>query len=237
VITVSGYSFNPNESIGIDWDRATTKVIGSAVADQYGNFTGVKVKPFAGDPPGPHKICATVEPQPCAQFELQGATSPTPSTSPLPSPSPSGSPSPSDSPTPSVIAVPVGSSSSLDVLLKPPFVFLPIVAILGVLAALAYWLMSSSGADRPGGLPSTSIVHRSVRPAFGGPAPDVAAAAPAEAVLPPTPPATQPAPPPEPPAPPPPPEDLTPPPLPPQAAEPEPPKDSADAEQPPWPKL
>ena len=51
----------------------------SATADGKGNFSGVKVKPFAGDPPGLHKICASVPPTPCAQFELQGSPTPTPS--------------------------------------------------------------------------------------------------------------------------------------------------------------
>jgi hypothetical protein len=133
----------------------------------------------------------------------------------------------------------VDSSSNFDALLRPPFVFLPIVAILGLLAALTYWLMSVNSSNQPA-LPSTSIVHRSVRPSLGGPTPEVAAAAPAEPAPAPTVPTPPPEPPPAPPAPPPPPEDLPPPPLPPQAAShetPAEPSEPAIDEQPPWPKL
>src|SRR5579862_9350220 len=56
-ITVSGGSFNPGEQMSIYWDTPN-KVIGSTTADAHGNFSNVKVKPFAGDPPGLHHICA-----------------------------------------------------------------------------------------------------------------------------------------------------------------------------------
>src|SRR5947209_5135187 len=101
-IAVSGGSFNPGEQMSIYWDTPG-KVIGSTTADSHGNFSNVKVKPFAGDPPGLHHICASVPPNPCAQFDLQGPPTPTPSAPPTPSasPSPSPSPTPSESPSPS----------------------------------------------------------------------------------------------------------------------------------------
>jgi hypothetical protein len=148
-------------------------VIGSATADGKGNFSGVKVKPFAGDPAGLHKICASVPPQPCAQFELQGTPTPTPSapTSPSESPSPAGSPSPGETPsaTPTPLVLPTAAdTNNLDVLFHPPFIFLPFIAALALVGAIAYWVFGTV-ARRPRVLPSASIVHRSVRPEAGVP--------------------------------------------------------------------
>jgi hypothetical protein len=167
-ITVSGGSFLPGEPMSIYWD-SPNKVIGSTTADAHGNFSGVKVKPFAGDPAGLHHICASVPPKPCAQFDLQGAPSPTPTPPPTPSASPSASPSPSPSPspTPTLIPIPAGSNSSgLDVLLHPPFIFLPFLAALALIGAIAYWALGASRNRQPS-LPSASVVHRSVRPGLG----------------------------------------------------------------------
>jgi hypothetical protein len=161
-ITVSGSSFFPNESMSIYWDTPT-KVIGNAQADSKGNFNGVKVKPFAGDPPGLHHICASVPPNPCAQFALQGPPTPTPSPSPSPSASPSPSPSESPSPSPSPIPIPVANNTNgLDALLQPPFIFLPFAAALALLAAIAYWFLGP-GRRQPS-LPSATISHR---PGYG----------------------------------------------------------------------
>jgi hypothetical protein len=55
----------------------------------------------------------------------------------------------------------------LDVITKPPLVFLPIIALLGVLGALAYFLLMR--VDRPPVLPSASVVHRTARPDYGPP--------------------------------------------------------------------
>jgi len=55
--------------------------------------------------------------------------------------------------------------SGLDVITKPPFVFLPIIGLLALLAALAYWLLMR--VDRTPVLPSASVVHRSARPDIG----------------------------------------------------------------------
>ena len=190
-ITVSGNSFLPGEQMSLFWD-SPNKVVGSATADGNGNFSGVKVKPFSGDPPGLHHICASVDPTPCAQFELEAAPppSPTPSPSPSDSPSPSESPSatPTGSPTPSVVPVPAANDSpnNLEVLLKPPFVFLPFIAALGLLGAIAYWAFGAAAARRrvqP--LPAASVVHHSYRPQAGlpgieyAPPPTTSASAPA----------------------------------------------------------
>ena len=174
VINVSGSSFLPGEKMSLFWDSAN-KVIGSATADGNGNFANVAVKPFAGDPPGLHKICASVPPQPCAQFELQGTPTPTPSPPPSPSesPSPDTSPTPSESPTatatPTPIPLPATSdTNNLDALFQPPFIFLPFIAALGLIGAIAYWVLGSKS-RRPSTLPSAAIFHRSVRPEAGLP--------------------------------------------------------------------
>ena len=162
-ITVSGGNFPPGQSLSIYWDIGG-KVIGSTTADAHGNFSGVKVKPFAGDPPGLHHICASVgAPNPCAQFELQGPPSPTPSPSPSPSESPSPSPSESPSPSPSPIPIPAANNTNgLDALLQPPFIFLPFAAALALLAAIAYWFFGAS--RRRPSLPSATVSHR---PGYG----------------------------------------------------------------------
>jgi len=75
-ITVNGGAFLPNEQMTLYWDQLN-KVAGSGVADGSGNFV-THVKPFSGDAPGVHKLCASVPPNPCANFTLEAAT-PTPS--------------------------------------------------------------------------------------------------------------------------------------------------------------
>ncbi|TMD90622.1 MAG: hypothetical protein E6I73_07115 [Chloroflexi bacterium] len=52
-----------------------------------------------------------------------------------------------------------------DVIIRPPLVFLPIIALLALLAALAYWLLMR--VDRTPVLPAASVVHRSSRPELG----------------------------------------------------------------------
>jgi hypothetical protein len=87
------------------------------------------------------------------------------------------------------------ASGGLDVITKPPFVFLPIIALLALLAALAYWVLMRG--DRTPVLPSASVVHRSARPDIGPvaprppptPVPSVGEIQPPPADLPPPPPA------------------------------------------------
>jgi len=70
-ITVNGGAFLANEQMTLYWD-STSKVAGGANADASGNFI-THVKPFAGDAPGVHKLCASVQPYPCANFTLVAA--------------------------------------------------------------------------------------------------------------------------------------------------------------------
>ena len=93
-----------------------------------------------------------------------------------------------------------GGRGGLDVITKPPLVFLPIIALLALLAALAYWVLMRG--DRTPVLPSASVVHRSARPEIERVAPPPAPPAPppplASDLQPPEP--SEPSAPPEPPA-------------------------------------
>ncbi|MDQ6878553.1 MAG: fibronectin type III domain-containing protein [Candidatus Dormibacteraeota bacterium] len=165
-ITVTGQLFLNNETITLYWDDPS-HVAGAVVTDGTGAFTKV-VKPFAGDKPKIHKLCVSVQPKPCANFSLQAP----------PSPTPSPPPSPQDSPTPSAIvflpATPArtrGGLSGLDIMTRPPFVFLPILGILGILGVLAYWAMSTT--RRPGPPVAATVTHVATRPDYMSPFPSV----------------------------------------------------------------
>jgi len=178
-ITVSGGAFLANEQMTLYWDPPSTKVAGGANADPSGNFT-THVKPFATDAPGIHHLCASVAPFPCANFTLVAAT-PTPSPSPDASPSPDVSPSPlpsasaarTDLPSPSPAAA---TLSGIDLITRPPFVFIPIIGILAILISLAYWVFRMfRRPPPPAALPTAAVVHRATRPdyaaGFGTPPP------------------------------------------------------------------
>jgi hypothetical protein len=177
-ITVNGSAFLPNESTSLYWD-VPNHVAGASNADANGNFT-TKVMPFAGDPPGVHKLCASVPPNPCANFTLQAATaSPSPSPSPSPDTSPSPSPSPSESPSPTPAAATI---NGIDLMLKPPFVILPIIGAAGLAIALGYWILTMVMRPRQQTLKSVAVAHLASRPdysaGFGTAPPAPAPAAP-----------------------------------------------------------
>jgi hypothetical protein len=145
----------------------TNHVAGASNADANGNFT-TKVMPFAGDTPGAHKLCASVAPNPCATFNLQAAAA---SPSPSPSPSPDTSPSPS-SPSPTPVAATI---NGIDLMLKPPFVILPIIGAAGLALALGYWILTLLMRPRTQTLKSVTVAHVASRPdysaGFGTPPP------------------------------------------------------------------
>ena len=161
-ITVNGSAFLPNQSTGLYWDQPN-KVAGASNADANGNFT-TRVKPFATDAPGIHKLCASVQPNPCASFTLQAlAASPSPS----PEPSPSPSPSPTDTFSPDPSPTPVAATlSGFDLLTKPPFVILPIIGGLGIAIALGYWILSLVMRPRQQALKSVAVAHLASRPDY-----------------------------------------------------------------------
>ena len=164
-ITVNGTMFLAHEDVTLYWD-SPNKVAAKVTTDRNGAFT-TTVTPYAGDRVELHNLCAGVgPPTPCANFTLEGPPSPTPSTSPSTSSSSSPSSTPSASQSSSPIALPAnsGGGGGLDVILRPPLVFLPIIGLLGLLAALAYWVLMKVDRDRPPVLPSATVVHRSARP-------------------------------------------------------------------------
>lgn len=169
-ITVTGQLFLKNESITLYWDTST-HIAAGIVSDGNGGFTKV-IKPFKGDKPKVHKLCANVQPKPCANFTLQAAPTPIPSTTPSPGESPS--PTPTDTPQASGPRLGGGGVSGLDIITRPPFVFLPIIGIIGLLGVLAYLLLSSR--RRPTPTSSPTVVHRATRPDYMAPFPTAGAA-------------------------------------------------------------
>jgi len=174
VINVTGGQFLPNQQVTLYWD-APSKVAGTATADTNGSFN-TRVKPNSADKPGVHKLCASGSTA-CANFALLAAT-PTPSPSPTPEESPS--PSPEESPTPNLIATPARTNSStingLDVITRPPFVFLPLFGAAALLLSLAYWAFAALRRPRKlAPMPAAAVVHRATRPdysaGFGAPPP------------------------------------------------------------------
>ena len=167
-ITVTGQLFLNNETIPLYWDF-TTHVAGSVVSDDTGAFTKV-IEPYASDKPKVHKLCANVQPRPCATFTLQGVPTPTPAVTPTPvgtsSPTPSaGTPQASGA----RLGGGSGGTSVLDAITKPPFVFLPILAILAILGVLAYWFFSRRRQLPPAS--AATVVHRATRPDYMAPFP------------------------------------------------------------------
>jgi hypothetical protein len=197
-INVIGGQFLANQSMTLYWDQAD-HVAGSANTDANGNFT-TRVKPFDGDAPGVHKLCVSVQPPRCANFNLEAAAT----ASPTPSPSPSPQPTPTASDLPSPSATPVATTlNGLDVITRPPFVILPLIGVLAIAVSIGYWILSVVRRPKTVVFPSAAVVHRATRPdyaaPFGTPPPTPAAPqAPSawEDVVPkaPTPPAPQPAP-------------------------------------------
>jgi hypothetical protein len=169
-ITVTGQLFLKNQSITLYWDLGT-HVAATVVADDTGAFTKV-VKPRKGDVPKVHRLCANVLPKPaCASFTLQAAPPPT---TPSPSPSDFPSPSPTDTPQASGVRPGGGGISGLEIITRPPFVFLPIIAIIGILGVLLYWLLSRR--RQMSAAPAATVVHRATRPDYMAPFPTSGAA-------------------------------------------------------------
>jgi hypothetical protein len=165
-LTVTGQLFLKNESLTLYWDLPT-HIAATLVTDDNGAFTRV-LKPRPLDTPKVHKLCASVQPKPCANFTLQAP--PTPIAAVTPSPDETPTPSPTDSPQASgVRAGGNGGLSGLDIITRPPFVFLPILGILGLLGVLAFWALT--GRRRPPAPAAATVVHRATRPDYMAPFP------------------------------------------------------------------
>jgi len=176
-ITVNGGQFLANQQMTFYWDQPN-KVAGSGTADGNGSVTA-RVKPFDGDAPGVHKLCASVQPNPCANFNLEAPAAPSPTPSPFPSPSPQASPLANASSAPSTTPV-ATTLNGFDVITKPPFVFLPLIGIAALVVSLGYWVLSIVRRPRTVVFPSAAVVHRATRPdyaaEFGTPPPTPASA-------------------------------------------------------------
>ncbi|HEV2141452.1 MAG TPA: hypothetical protein VGT01_09675, partial [Candidatus Dormibacteraeota bacterium] len=120
--------------------------------------------PYAGDAPGVHHLCASVQPNPCANFTLQ-APQPSPSPSPSPTESPSPTPTATTSGTPTTSPV-ASTLNGFDVISRPPFVFLPIAGAAAIGLALAFWLYTVVRRPRQVAFPSAAVVHRAMRPDY-----------------------------------------------------------------------
>ncbi len=166
-IAATGQLFLANEKITLYWD-IPTHVAASVVTDANGSFAKT-VKPFAGDKPKVHKLCASVQPKPCANFTLQPPPTPTAAVTPSPDESPSPSQSPQASGPRTGGGGGGGGLSGLDIITRPPFVFLPIIGILGLLGVLAFWALS--GRRRPPAPAAATVVHRATRPDYTTPFP------------------------------------------------------------------
>lgn len=183
-LTVSGSAFQPNQAVQLYFD-APANALPAATADASGSF---KVQVDAPDAAiGPHTICS---PQagantPCASFRLEPKPSPSPSATPSPSPTPAGtappSTPPSAAPTPDA-----PETTAVGLLTRPPFVFFPILLIVGALLSVA-WILWGRRAPAP---PARATVrHASTPPSMPVmPAAAPPAAAPPEPPEPPRPP-------------------------------------------------
>jgi hypothetical protein len=165
-INVIGGQFLANQSMTLFWDQAD-HVAGSASSDANGNFT-TRVKPFDGDAPGVHKLCVSVQPPRCANFNLEATATPSPTPSPSPSPSPE--PTPSATATASPSTTPVATTlNGLDVIMKPPFVILPLIGVLAIAVSIGYWILSIVRRPKTVVFPSAAVVHRATRPDYTAP--------------------------------------------------------------------
>ncbi|MGH7903549.1 MAG: hypothetical protein ACREPA_05390 [Candidatus Dormibacteraceae bacterium] len=156
-LAIDGKGFNPGESVTLEWDTPQT-VIQKVIAKPDGTFEAGYTVP--ADSAGQHNICAAEVPGVCTQFTTQApgpAPTPTPSAPAAPpSPGPSaGASSPATLPA----ARPQPGVSATAMLLRPPFVIFPILAIAAAIAGLALWLRNRRG-SRPPPI-SATVVHRS----------------------------------------------------------------------------
>jgi hypothetical protein len=181
-ITVNGGQFLPNQPMTLYWDQ-TNKVAGSATTDAGGSFT-TRVKPFDGDAPGVHKLCASVQPNPCAAFTLEAAAAPSPTPTASPSPSPEAAPSATANAAPSTTPI-ATTLNGFEVITRPPFVFLPLIGVVAIVVSIGYWILTAARRPRTVTFKSAAVVHRATRPdyaaEFGAPPPAAASAAAASA--------------------------------------------------------
>jgi hypothetical protein len=129
----AGDNLPPNQALPVLWD---SRQVGTVTTNAAGAFSTTWPVP-AGALPGTHQICVRL----AVGNACTGVTvGPSVAASPSPSPSPSPTPSPAAPSSPTGR----GDVSPLTLLLTPPFVFLPLLLIVGVLGLLGVWLWRRS---------------------------------------------------------------------------------------------
>ncbi|HEV2954301.1 MAG TPA: hypothetical protein VG015_09430 [Candidatus Dormibacteraeota bacterium] len=160
-IQVTGSRFLPNESVTLLWDNLSDKSLGVETADATGTFSASVTLP--ADSPGSHTIYAKEVQNAHVNFLLQS-----PQPSPTVSQSLEVSPSPTDTGIPPGVTIQAGSGDGgpgLSFLTRPPFVFFPLLLILGIAGAVAYTINSRR---KPRPRPGTKYASHASRTA--GPA-------------------------------------------------------------------
>jgi hypothetical protein len=154
-VTLSGSGLDPSAILHVLFDSNPTIDINT---NGSGNFTAQLTVPDTA-PAGTHQVCVgESNGNVCSAFTVEAASASTPS----PSPSPSVSPSPSPSDGLITIASTAGGGTSpLALLIKPPFVFLPIIAAIALLAFLGIYLWRLRQAPP---ISEVTILHKAPEP-------------------------------------------------------------------------
>jgi hypothetical protein len=162
-VNFSGNGLDANQILGVLFDGNHVSDVNT---DGGGSFSIQLVVPDAA-PAGTHQVCVSESNgNLCSGFTVEAAPASTPTPSDTASPSPS--PSPSDG-TSAPAAPGSGGGSTLALLIKPPFVFLPIIAALGLLAFLGLYLWRARQAPPIG---EVTILHRAPEPRDYGSLPE-----------------------------------------------------------------
>src|SRR5258708_5169411 len=127
----------------------------------------------AGDPTT--HITARAPPPPRRGFPVPRAAAPPPPRAPPPAP-PDVGPAPPGRPPDTASPTPAGATlNALDLMMKPPFVILPIIGGAGLAIALIYWILSMVMRPKQKPLKSVAVTHVASRPdyaaGFGAPPP------------------------------------------------------------------
>jgi len=140
-VNLSGSNFPPSATLNVLFDGTEISTVKS---DAGGSIPVTAIVIPDNAAVASHQVCVefTQGVNVCAAFTLEPPVSPSPSPAASPSPSPSASPTS----TPAPVATSTGGVSPLAVMTRPPFVFLPIVAVVGLILFLSLWAWLS----RPG---------------------------------------------------------------------------------------
>ncbi len=161
--TVQGVRFGAREQVRIYWDTPD-KNLGTVPADASGAFmTDIEIPDSS---PGDHFVCAVEPDRVCARFQLEAKASPSPSdaVSPTAPPIPTATAAPTGAPLAGASPPPrLDQVSAVSVLLQPPFVFFPILLLVGLIGGCVLWIWNGS---RPRARPigAALVTHRSTPP-------------------------------------------------------------------------